>query len=205
MSDLTSKIIEWDDQKGFGYLRHQKGKLFLHRKDFAERHKRPGIGDRIHYQIGTDPKGRRCAVKARHVNDGGKITALTWLSLILLMALPTLAMGHFMFINKRPLLFLFFYVAAINLITYLSYKSDKDKARSKQWRTAESSLHILEFIGGWPAALLAQRQFRHKCSKVSFQITYWLIVLFYIGLAIDYLLDWAMLKTLLMLLTPPES
>lgn len=133
---FTSKIVEWDDQKGFGYLRYRKGKLFLHRKDFAERHKRPSKGDRIHYQVGSDAKGRPCAVDATHVNDGGKISILTWISLMLLMAIPVLAWSHFILIKKPSLYFLILPFAVINLITYLSYRSDKKKARAKVWRTS---------------------------------------------------------------------
>lgn len=96
---FTSKIIEWDDAKGFGYLLHQKRKLFLHRKDFAERHKRPGKGDRIHYQLGSDPKGRKCAVEAVHVNDGGKLTLFTWLGLTLLLLIPVLVLNKVIIVD----------------------------------------------------------------------------------------------------------
>lgn len=194
---FTSKIIEWDDQKGFGYLLNQKGKLFLHRKDFAERHKRPVKGDRVHYQIGTDPKGRRCAVEARHVNDGGKITILTWISLILFPAMPIFAWSHLMIINKLPILFLILPLLGINIFTYSTYKNDKANARAKAWRTSEASLHFLELIGGWPAAFVAQRQFRHKCSKGSFQVSYWAIVIIHVSLAIDYIFNLGLTKALL--------
>ena len=193
---FTSKIVEWDDQKGFGYLHHQKGKLFLHRKDFAERHKRPSKGDNIHYQVGYDPKGRSCAVAATHVNDGGKITILTWISLLLLMATPAIAWSHFILIKKPSLLFLILPFAVINLITYLSYRSDKKKSRAKEWRTSEATLHFLELFGGWPAALLAQRQFRHKYSKIDFQIIYWMIVILHLYLAIDYIFDWKIFRSI---------
>jgi len=191
---FTSKIIEWDEHKGFGYLRHQKGKLFLHRKDFAERHKRPSKGDNIHYRVGYDPKGRSCAVAATHVNDGGKITLLTSISLLLLMVIPALAWSHFLFIKKPSLLFLILPLAGINLMTYRSYRSDKKKARAKEWRISEATLHFLELFGGWPAALLAQRQLRHKCSKTDFQVTYWIIVMLHLYLAFDYLFDWKILR-----------
>ena len=39
------------------------------------------------------------------------------------------------------------------------------------------TLHGLEAAGGWPGALVAQRVFRHKTRKRSFQIIFWLIVL----------------------------
>ena len=31
-------------------------------------------------------------------------------------------------------------------------------------------------MGGWPGALVARHQFRHKTSKVVFRIGYWLSV-----------------------------
>ena len=48
-SELTAKIIEWNDRKGFGFLQVGKGRVFLHRGDFAERHKRPAVGDVIRF------------------------------------------------------------------------------------------------------------------------------------------------------------
>ncbi|MBT8044638.1 MAG: DUF1294 domain-containing protein [Verrucomicrobiae bacterium] len=192
-----SKIVEWDHQRGFGFLAHQKGKLFLHHRDFAEHHKRPSKGDKIRYKIGSDQKGRRCAVNAVHVNDGGKITILTWIILAVLTAAPALAWSHFVLVKKPRLSLLIFLPIVTNLITYLVYKQDKARARAKMWRTPEATLHFLELSGGWPGGLLAQRQLRHKCSKVRFQITYWSIVFLHLYLAIDYLYDWGMIKQLI--------
>lgn len=197
----TSKITKWDHQKGFGYLRHQKSQLFLHRKDFAEHHKRPAKGDKICYQVGIDSKGRRCAVEAVHVNDGGKLTIWTWFVLALLLFMPVLAWSHFILIKNPHLNFLVLAFLIINLITYVTYKRDKALARAKSWRTPEALLHFLELIGGWPAALLAQRQFRHKCSKGSFQIIFWLIVILHISLAVDYLFDGSIYSNLLIKIT----
>jgi uncharacterized membrane protein YsdA (DUF1294 family) len=52
------------------------------------------------------------------------------------------------------------------------YAIDKSAARHGQWRTAESTLHLLAVIGGWPGALIAQRVFRHKSRKPSFQTAF---------------------------------
>jgi uncharacterized membrane protein YsdA (DUF1294 family) len=54
----------------------------------------------------------------------------------------------------------------------------------------------LELAGGWPGAFLAQRRLRHKCSKVSYQITFWLIVSLHIYVATDYLLGWRLVHAL---------
>lgn len=198
---FTSKIIEWDDGKGFGYLLHQKRKLFLHRKDFSERHKRPSKGDRIHYQLGADPKGRKCAVEAVHVNDGGKLTFFTWLNLSLIVLIPALAINKFIVVSTMPPWFAIVPLFLINLLTYTTYKSDKAKARKKVWRTSETYLHFLSVLGGWPAAFIAQRKFRHKCSKSDFQVMYWMVVSLHIYVAVDYLLGWRILKAGLTFLT----
>jgi len=67
---------------------------------------------------------------------------------------------------------------------------DKRKAESGEWRTPENTLHLFELLGGWPGAFLAQRLFRHKTEKVSYQVVFWLIVLAYEYAAIDFLLGW---------------
>ena len=58
------------------------------------------------------------------------------------------------------------------------------------WRVSEANLHLLELLGGWPAALLAQRRLRHKCSKGSYQFMFWLIVLGHQFAAGDSFQDW---------------
>ena len=70
-----------------------------------------------------------------------------------------------------PLEILVLYVGA-SLAAAVAYAADKSAARSGRWRTAERTLHVLALIGGWPGALIAQRVFRHKARKPSFQIVF---------------------------------
>jgi hypothetical protein len=49
---------------------------------------------------------------------------------------------------------------------------------------------MTELLGGWPGAFLAQRRLRHKCSKVSYQFVFWLIVLAYQFAAFDSIQNW---------------
>ena len=44
-----------------------------------------------------------------------------------------------------------------SLVTFAAYALDKSAAQKGQWRTRESTLHLLGLIGGWPGALIAQR------------------------------------------------
>ena len=55
-------------------------------------------------------------------------------------------------------------------------------------------LHLLGLFGGWPGAYLGQRWFRHKSSKISFQVLFWLIVGLYQTVALDALLGWPLLS-----------
>jgi len=73
----------------------------------------------------------------------------------------------------------------VSLITFKTYQYDKKQAKAGAWRISENSLHLLELMGGWPGALLAQLRFRHKTAKSSFKFTYWMIVVLYQYTAFD--------------------
>ncbi len=66
--------------------------------------------------------------------------------------------------------------ALASALSFLQYRSDKARARGARRRIPERTLHAIEFLGGWPGALAAQRVYRHKTRKTPFQITFWLIV-----------------------------
>jgi uncharacterized membrane protein YsdA (DUF1294 family) len=110
--------------------------------------------------------------------------------LLALLVSPGLALHRLSaFIDFRWLLA---YGVVISLLTYAVYGADKDSAQEKgtDWRASEKLLHGLEFAGGWPAAFLAQHRLRHKCSKLSYQVVFWLIVALHVCAATDYLLGW---------------
>jgi uncharacterized membrane protein YsdA (DUF1294 family) len=58
----------------------------------------------------------------------------------------------------------------------LLYGYDKFISSGDALRVPEYNLHALALLGGSPAGLLAQKFFRHKSIKGSFQLIYWLIV-----------------------------
>jgi uncharacterized membrane protein YsdA (DUF1294 family) len=68
------------------------------------------------------------------------------------------------------------YLIVINAFTFMVYRQDKNASIRGEWRIAESTLHVLSFIGGVVGAFVAQRMLRHKTKKLSFQITFWLLV-----------------------------
>lgn len=81
---------------------------------------------------------------------------------------------------KVPLWIGFVY-GIVSLVTALCYAWDKYKASGVRRRTRETTLHLLELLGGWPGALLAQRILRHKNRKFSYQRTFWAIVILHLG------------------------
>jgi uncharacterized membrane protein YsdA (DUF1294 family) len=64
-----------------------------------------------------------------------------------------------------------------SVVAFVLYGLDKLAAKRGWQRVPEARLHLLEVLGGWPGALLAQQLFRHKSSKPAFQKTFWILVL----------------------------
>ena len=71
--------------------------------------------------------------------------------------------------------------ATASLLTFILYWADKHAAENGKQRTRENTLQLLSLVGGWPGGLFAQRIFRHKSTKKSFQFVYWLTVFFNIA------------------------
>lgn len=78
--------------------------------------------------------------------------------------------------------------AALNLGVFILYAVDKRRAARGAFRIPEWVLHLGELLGGWPAAYLAQRLLRHKSSKFTYLLVFWLIVLLHQLVAVDVIL-----------------
>ncbi|MGB8352676.1 MAG: DUF1294 domain-containing protein [Chthoniobacteraceae bacterium] len=87
------------------------------------------------------------------------------------------------------------YIALVSCTTFLFYHHDKKQAECGGWRTPESTLHLAEFLGGWPAAFLAQRVLRHKISKRRYQAAFWAIIAIHQYASFDFLNDWHFSKS----------
>lgn len=69
-----------------------------------------------------------------------------------------------------------------SLVAYAMYFIDKSAAGRGARRIPEATLHLASVFGGWPGALVAQQQFRHKTIKQPFQTVFWLTVVANLGL-----------------------
>jgi len=66
--------------------------------------------------------------------------------------------------------------AIASVISFAAYGLDKRSSMRGARRVPERSLHLIDLLGGWPGGLVAQRVFRHKTRKLSFQGVFWGIV-----------------------------
>lgn len=85
-------------------------------------------------------------------------------------------LGLAVFLEKLPKIVFIIY-SAMSVITFISYGLDKSAAKKDRWRTPEKTLQLLGLFGGWPGALAAQKIFRHKSRKTSFQVLFWISVI----------------------------
>jgi uncharacterized membrane protein YsdA (DUF1294 family) len=148
---------------------------------------------------GDAGKPRRVAAgsegKFREGRRAFPVSAGAILGLAAALALPVLALVRQ--VGEVDWRWLFGVPFALSVITGLAYRADKLRAQRGQWRISEATLHLLELLGGWPGAFLAQRRWRHKSAKVSYQVTFWTIVVVHQLVAADALTGWTFARRVL--------
>lgn len=183
------RIIEWHDAKGYGWIDAGGKRVFAHIKDFVPGQRRPAAGDEVTFTPGTDEQGRPRAAAVRLVKQAGRIGPGAWAMLALLLVAPVAAGIH----DGFPWWMIPAWYAVASVVAWCLYASDKRRAREGRWRVKETTLHLVEILGGWPGALLAQRRFRHKTVKRSFQGAFWLAVAIHQFIAVDELTNSALI------------
>jgi uncharacterized membrane protein YsdA (DUF1294 family) len=66
--------------------------------------------------------------------------------------------------------------ALMSAVAFAMYRRDKQRAERGEWRISEAALHLVELLGGWPGAWLAQQVFQHKRRKTAYMAVFWAIV-----------------------------
>jgi uncharacterized membrane protein YsdA (DUF1294 family)/cold shock CspA family protein len=186
------KIIEWNSAKNFGFVDDGQRRVFAHIRDFKDRHKHPEPGDLLTYTVGTDNQGRTCARDIRQLGYGGRVRLLHLFILTALLVGPGIAIWRLA--GAETARWLWVWIGVASAVTFALYAWDKRCATRGASRIPEKVLHFWEMIGGWPGAYLAQRSLRHKSSKLSYQFSFWLIVVAHQYVAVDWQLDWRLFK-----------
>ena len=89
--------------------------------------------------------------------------------------------------------YIYYYLLAVNILAFVLFGVDKQKARRNKWRIPEKTLILSAVIGGSVGAIgaiLGMRFFHHKTRKARFAIGVPVILLVQIGVVC--LVQWAM-------------
>jgi uncharacterized membrane protein YsdA (DUF1294 family)/cold shock CspA family protein len=184
------RLTDWNDDRGFGFITPLSGEstVFVHVSEFPRGQRRPIVTDLVSYVVKHDNRGRAGAqgvlfLAPTHARPGQSLPALR--------PLPPWVLGV-----SFAFMFLVFASAVLGVVpwvvpavygtmsvaTFFAYGLDKLAAEKHRWRTAESTLHLLSAVGGWPGALVAQRYFHHKTIKRSFRKGFWFTVALNLGI-----------------------
>lgn len=175
---LAGRVTDWNDDRGFGFVVPNGGgnRAFVQINAFQRGSARPIDGSLISYLPVHDSKGRLQACEIRYAGQNApsqRRASRFPRTAIGTTALIALAFGSIVGAIHVALSGIYF---ALSALSYLIYALDKAAAGKNIRRTPESRLHLIAILGGWPGALVAQQQFRHKTIKQPFQGVFWVTV-----------------------------
>lgn len=176
------RLVEWFDDKGYGFIQPNetnKQRVFLHIKDFARPGPRPIVGCALEYMVLLDGQGRFRAQQVTYLKASQtgqkpkakptppqKHSVMQLAGMAYFVALAVLVIAGLL--SGLVLLL----ICLMNAASYWFYAQDKEAAQLGGRRVPEQTLHVLAFLGGWPAAWLAQQKLRHKTQKQPFRKVY---------------------------------
>lgn len=168
-------LVDWNDERGFGFVEADAGRLFVHISAFPADGGRPQPGDPVRFEVGSGPDRRMRAVRAVRATSPTRwrVRVQPLPLAVTLIFLVTLA--SLIAVQKLPLWLGAVYLVA-SVTAYALYAADKRRAIAGSWRISEMTLQVVAMLGGWPGAVLAQQLLRHKSSKRSFQLVFWMCV-----------------------------
>ncbi len=164
-------VVKFDKKRGFGFIRSKalSEDVFVHIRELPDRQPL-SVGQQVQFETQKTDKG----LSATKVIPGNKRISPFWLYGIAAIVVTIASMMLLFFYSGLHIVVS--YIVSINLSTLLFYGYDKMIAGSSLLRVPEWVLHGLSMGGGSPAGLIAQKAFRHKTIKGSFQFVYWAIV-----------------------------
>lgn len=159
---LKGTLVEWNDDRGFGFIEPAGGgqRAFCHISAFAVRTRRPAVGDRLTYESTKDERGRTRAMSIRPIAltkppapTSPSKPASAWTAVIGSLLFFALMIG-LAIIGRLPWIVPLIYLI-MSAVTIFAYAFDKSAAMNRRWRTKEDTLHLFSLLCGWPGAWIA--------------------------------------------------
>jgi uncharacterized membrane protein YsdA (DUF1294 family)/cold shock CspA family protein len=187
-AQALGRVSQWDAAKGLGFVLSDKGgeRLLLRRADLSGRlrNREPQPGEAVRFEPGGAPGQRRALqvhslapapVPAGQSAPPPRPSSGAGSNRLLVIPAFALLLGalHLNTPLPRPVPLLY---GALSMALFIIYGLDKWAARKGSARVAETSLHLVALLGGWPGALLGQQIFRHKTGKPLFLRLTWAMV-----------------------------
>ena len=169
-------VIQYNTEKGYGFIKsEEEDNIFIHASDIKHNAKL-SQGQRVSFKVKKTKKG----LSAIELKAGTKPDSPYYIFAMVSLFF-TLAIFALLYQYSHAIIA---YLIAINITTFLFYGYDKGIAGGTNIRVPEYNLHALALLGGSPFGLLAQKVFRHKTIKGSFQLFYWGIVFVQVGVLV---------------------
>ncbi|MEN6669995.1 cold shock and DUF1294 domain-containing protein [Psychrobacter sp. B38] len=189
------QIKKWQDDKGFGFIETDNGEsVFFHINEFKAR-RRPEVGEQVVFTVGRDNQGRTQAkevqelqfvqqkmaqknqqIRQRNAKRSAQASFESGQKKRLFLGAGFYGVLILLVLTDKLSWLVVAWYAILGIITYGMYAKDKAAAQSGDWRTPESTLHLLSALGGWVGAMVAQTYLRHKSQKPDFRMAYYLTV-----------------------------
>lgn len=191
--ERLGKVSEWNDDRGFGFIAPVDGepaRVFFHVRDYRLDGRRPEVGELVKFKAlrqsdgkwraqavqRTVPAARRASPATPARRPSRPPSAIPGAAAVLAYAL----LIAWAIRGGRLPFEAMFLPMILSAITYVVYALDKHAAQTGRWRTQETTLHLLELLGGWPGAWVAQQTLRHKSRKPGYRVAFWTMVVLHV-------------------------
>ncbi|MDO4449365.1 MAG: DUF1294 domain-containing protein [Moraxella sp.] len=205
-------ILNFDPDKGYGFIHMVSQKdLFFHVREYRP-NKQPTVGESVVFELGEDKQGRICATNIQELSfvlqkqhqKQQKIQKRQAYEAYqerrkqkhgVLNTICVIAMSYFALVCIAVLFFNFskmilFWYVIMSIASFIAYYTDKQYAKTDDWRIPEKTLHIIDVLGGWIGASFAHKFLNHKATKAEFRGMFYITIIANIFgiMLIDYIL-----------------
>lgn len=184
---VDGEIIQWQPEKSSGLVQVAQldEPIIFHLHDVENPQISPQVGEKVTIQAAYDANTLRWTAtqitseqrQQQMQQQKIKKPAFLWQGVLF----GLVATAVWLLVLAMTERWLIIPTIFMSVISFALFAIDKYKARHQQWRIAESSLHLMDLLGGWCGGLLAMTALRHKIHKKSFLVIFIITVIMHIA------------------------